>query len=98
MGGNSQKWNGCGYTTESPVRMSNTERGRMEFARLGFQIPRDNLQIDARRFWTLTGEGWRFVVGEDGCIVACLPPHLSMRLEALNRMNEIARGKKRRKT
>lgn len=103
MGGTSEKRDGRRYPTEdleTGTEITVGEIDRMGFARAGFQVPRPNTVLDAARFWQLTGEGWRFVVGEDGAIVACLPPPLSKRLEALTDTENAKRkpGKKRGKS
>lgn len=84
MEGHSQTRNG----RSGPARSD-----KVRWASAGFQIPRENLTLDADRFWQLTGEGWRFVVGEDGCIIACMPPTLGVRLEALTESNILKQKK-----
>lgn len=96
MGWTGQEWNGRSYpaAVEASVTLG---MDKMEWARAGFQIPRPNTVLDATRFWQLTGEGWRFVVGESGEILAYLPPPLKVRLDALTDTNNLARQPKKKK-
>lgn len=92
MGGNSQSGNGQGDPApdSGTEEVSAGENGSIiqrrideaKFAQAGFMIPRQNTVLDSARFWELTAEGWRFVVAEDGAIVAYLPPPLASRLAA----------------
>ena len=85
MGGNREERDGRHYLAEDQGQVITIDK--LQWARAGFQIPRENTVLDSERFWQLTGEGWRFVVGQDGCIVACMPPTLGVRLEALTETN-----------
>jgi hypothetical protein len=52
----------------------------IKLAQGGFALPRERTFIPTELFWQLTDEGWRFIVGEDGKIVAYSPPSLESRL------------------
>lgn len=68
------------------------------FARAGFLTPLKNkpLVIDPLRFWRLTGEGWKFVLGEEGEIVAYLPPNVEDRLNSLAEEDRLNRALRRK--
>jgi hypothetical protein len=97
MDGNGEGRNGCSDPAtelgEEEVNSNSISIQRAidetKFAQAGFLIPRQNTILDSYRFWELTEEGWRFVVAEDGSIVAYLPPPLSARLAAWTRNKKI---------
>lgn len=76
------------------------EDGRQQrFARAGFLTPPTDktLILDSLRFWQLTGEGWKFVIGEEGEVIAYLPPKVEDRLNALAEESRLQRFMKRKK-
>jgi len=94
MDGDSQGRNGRSYSEEKEVTVNGRGGGwdkRLEYAKAGFQVPRPNTVLDGSRFWRLVAEGWRFVVGQDGVILACLPPMLNARLDAMTDIDNAVR-------
>ena len=53
------------------------------FKAAGMLIPKRGTKLSGVTFWRLTDEGWRFVVDEEGKIIAYYPPSLSNRLHSL---------------
>jgi hypothetical protein len=103
MGGDSQNGNGCTDPAQDQGREEEVmETGgsiaktidSMRFAQAGFHIPSRNTVLDPLRFWELTDEGWRFVVGEDGAILAYMPPKLGDRLARLTETKNLDRARK----
>lgn len=90
MDGDSQSRNGRSYSKEEELRGRDDIR-RLEYAKAGFQVPRKNTTLDGARFWRLIAEGWRFVVAQDGGILACIPPMLNARLDAMTDIDNAAR-------
>lgn len=66
----------------------------MKYAQVGLFVPKQSLILDPLKFWELTDEGWRFLVGEDGSILAYMPPQLTERLAAQRPTRPVQRMRK----
>lgn len=96
MDGDSQGGNGrSNSSTDLSVNVSGAsqfvESRRLNYSRAGFEIPSRKLILDATRLWFLIQEGWKFVIDEDGVILAYLTPELDHRLAALTDRAHVVR-------